>query len=343
MRELEKKASLLANKSDFEIAEMAKQQAIREMAAQQIDNNNDVVKLLNSMAMRAAAFTVRDQQLEEKKRIEEMEKEIDKRMDILIEVDRIKDIQRREEEEKYKLVKRFDDRKVINEQIEARQRTRMLAVEAREQENQSMRDLMSKYAEEDRLAAERRKVEIERSRVEVIKANEDAIRRKKDAKFVEKKEMDDILIYQAMKDAEIARREAEEAAIEKSKKERQAKLLAEQERAQSNQGKLDELRARRAFEEKERNARQKEKADAMKRKADMKELLNSRAKQAEDKLARQRATKELEQDEIYYQLQYTQKMDARERAEQEAKKKKADEHRRNLHAQIDEIERLRNR
>lgn len=40
-----------------------------------------------------------------------------------------------------------------------------------------------------------------------------------------------------MRDAEMKRREDEEAAIDRAKKERQAKLLAEQEKAQCNAGK----------------------------------------------------------------------------------------------------------
>jgi hypothetical protein len=87
---------------------MARKQAIRDMAEKQIDNNFDVVKLLNSMAQRAAAFTIRDQQLEEKHRLELQQKEFEKKMDMMIELDRLKDIQRREEEENYKRSKRVE-------------------------------------------------------------------------------------------------------------------------------------------------------------------------------------------------------------------------------------------
>lgn len=341
MKELEKRAVQLAKKSDIEIAEAAKKQAIRAMAEEQIDNNSDVVKLLNSMAQRATAFTIREKQLEEKKRLEQIEKEYDRRMDILIEIDRIKDIQRREEEEKQKRVKRVEDRKVINEQIAQRQRQRLLEVEAREQENGNMRSLMKKYEEADRLAATKRHEMIEKSKAEVILANEVAIRRKKEIKEAEKKEVEDILLYQAQKDAELARREEEEAALERTKKERQAKLLAQQERAQNNQGKLDELRARRAAEEKERLTRQKEKDEALKRKADMKELLDSRAQQAADKIERQKAAKQQADEEIMYQLMYAKKMEDRENAEMKAKQDKVSDFKMKLHAQIDDVRRQR--
>lgn len=67
MKELEKRAVLLAKKSDSEVAEIAKKQQIREAAEKQIDDSLDAVKLLNSMAARATAYSIRDQQLEEKK------------------------------------------------------------------------------------------------------------------------------------------------------------------------------------------------------------------------------------------------------------------------------------
>jgi Trichohyalin-plectin-homology domain len=84
----------------------------------------------------------------------------------------------------------------------------------------------------------------------------------------------------------LLKREQEEAAIEKLKKERQAKLLAESERSASNAGKADEIRARRAAEEYERRMRIKEKEDAAKKKAEIAELVRARKIQAEDKKAR---------------------------------------------------------
>jgi len=341
MKELEKRAVLLAKKSDIEIAESAKKTAIRALAEEQIDNNSDVVKLLNSMAQRATAFTIREKQIEEKHRLEKVEQEFDRRMDILIEIDRIKDIQRREEEEKQKRSKRIEDRKVINDQIAQRQRLRLLEVEAREQENSMMRTLMKKYEEDDVVQGLKRKELIEKSKAEVLDANEAAIRRKREQKEAEKKEVEDILIYQAQKDAELARREAEEEALEKSKKERQAKLLAQQERAQNSQGKIDELRARRAAEEKERLTRQREKDEALKRKSDMKELLDSRAKQAADKVERQKAAKQQADEEVMYQLMYAKRLEDRELAEQRAKQEKVSDFKSRLHAQIEDVQRQR--
>lgn len=341
MKELEKRSVLLAKKSDVEIAEIAKKQAIRNMAEKKMDGNADVVKLLNSMAQRATAFTIRDQQLEEKERLAKLEKEYDERMDVMIEIDRVSDIMKREADETYKKTKRVEDRKVINEQIAGRERMRMLSLEAREQENQAMRNLMKRYEDEDRVNSAHRAVEMEKSRKAVLLANADAIERKKMAREMEKKEMEDILIYQALKDRELAKREEEEEALAHAKKERQAKLLAQQEKAQNNAGKMDELRARRAAEEKERNERKKEKAEALKRKQEMKLLLESRARQAADKIERAQSAKRQADEAILMDLEYTKKMDEREQRERHIKAERTEEHRVRLQQQIEERDRQR--
>ncbi len=139
-----------------------------------------------------------------------------------------------------------------------------------------MRQMMSRYADEDQRKAQQRAQEIARSKIEFIRANEEAIRMRGAIKEREKQEMEDILVYQAIKDAELAKREQEEAELEKVKRERLVQMLATQERAQSNAGKLDEIRARRAAEEKERLARQRERDEAEKRRNDIKQLMSER-------------------------------------------------------------------
>ena len=57
---------LKAKKSDIEIAKLARERTIRDLATKQMDENSDLVKMLNTLGARAAAFTIRDQQLEEK-------------------------------------------------------------------------------------------------------------------------------------------------------------------------------------------------------------------------------------------------------------------------------------
>jgi len=340
---LEEKAKKNAKKSDAELAKAARDQAIREMAEEKLVDETDLVKMLTTLGARAAAFTIRDRQLEEKKKREEAELEYDRRLDMMMEVDRLKDLQRRDEEENYKRSKRFEDRKVITEQIEERRRMKLIAAEAREQENIAMRNMIQKYAEEDKRTAEKRRAEVERSRLEVLAANEKAIQRKKDAKLQEKMEMDEILRYQAQRDAELARREEEEARKELLKKEQQAKLLASQERSQNKQAELDELRARRAAEAHDRKIREQEREMARKRKAELQELTQARTRQAEEKKNRMQAQKDADLIEIEHAKAYAAKMAEREAREEAHKARLANEHRENIRIQIEEAEQQRAR
>lgn len=344
MKELEKRSILLAKKSDIEVSNIARAEAIRAMAAQKVDENSDMVKLLTSLAARAAAFTIRDSQLIEKEHRQKIDDEYNRRMDMEMEIDRIKDLQRREKDEAEKRCKRIEDRKVITEQMEYRKRLKLLAAEAREQENLQMRNLAKKYEEDDKEAARKRAIEIEKSKKEVLLANEESLRRKREARELEKKEVQDILIYQKLKDAEMLKREQDEAAIELLKKERQAKLLAQQERAQNNQGKLDEIRARRAQEEHERRARKKEKEEQEKRRSDLTELTLARAAQAQAKKDRQDAEKQLLDLEYQDCLEFMRKQGEREENEKYEKTEKNVDYRKQLQNQIDgrEFERKQN-
>jgi hypothetical protein len=104
---------------------------------------------------------------------------------------------------------------------------------------------------------------------------------------------------------------------------------------QNNSGKLDELRARRAAEEKERRTREKEKTEARKRKEDMSELMDARAKQAEDKVRRGVLEKAKVADEIANNHQYIRSMEEREHREAAEKEKKTNKFRDELLKQIE--------
>ena len=86
MRELGKREEKHLKKSDEEIARQARDDAIRRMAEAKIDEESDVSKMLTSMASRAIAFTIRDQQLAEKRERENIEAEYDRRMDVIMEL-----------------------------------------------------------------------------------------------------------------------------------------------------------------------------------------------------------------------------------------------------------------
>jgi hypothetical protein len=87
---------------------------------------------------------------------------------------------------------------VIVGQIKTREKARLLEGEARERENQQMKQLMKKYEDEDREKAEKRKLDVERSKQEIMAANAESIRRKDDAKLKELQEAEYLKMYQVI-------------------------------------------------------------------------------------------------------------------------------------------------
>ena len=111
-----------AKKSEMEVEKQARNEAIRQMAEKELDENLDLVKMLNCLGSRATAFTIRDSQLAEKGKRAGIEKDYNDRMDKLMEIDRLRDLAKREEDENVRRGKRIEDRQVIIEQIQAREK-----------------------------------------------------------------------------------------------------------------------------------------------------------------------------------------------------------------------------
>jgi hypothetical protein len=283
MMKMEAASKVHAKKSDVEMAKLTREKTIREYANKLVDENLDLVKMLNTIGSRAAAFTIRDAQLEEKAGRGGEERDYNKKMELEMEIARLKDLSERERIEDDKRSRRIADREVIVGQIQYRAKLKMLAEEQVERDNQVMLKQIAKYAEEDAAKAARHKIEVEKSKVEIMKANAESIERKKAARAAEIAEVEALRIYQAKRDAEMARREQEEEDIANEKREQQKKLLAQQEKVQSGQAEVDELRARRYAEERERKARNEERSKAFKKQSQMKELMASRKSQAEAK------------------------------------------------------------
>lgn len=277
---------------------------------------------------------MREQQLVEKHRREALDRDYEQRMDILMEIERLKEITRREQEEKQKGYQRLEDRKVIVEQMEERRRIQILAAEAREQENQQMRNLVKKYEEDDQRVLEKKRIEIDKSRAEVLRANQTAIQKKIDSKVDARREVEEILAYQLKRDMEMKRREDEEAELTLAKRTRAKQLLDEQERVMNHQDKRDEVMARRFAEEKERIERNKEKEARLKKQRDIEVLLQSRETAAEHKRQQELVEKQMELLSIEAQSRHTAIMDAREAEAEKAKREASMHHRQGIMEQI---------
>uniref|UniRef100_A0A7S2V0X2 Cilia- and flagella-associated protein 45 n=1 Tax=Fibrocapsa japonica TaxID=94617 RepID=A0A7S2V0X2_9STRA len=224
------------------------------------------------------------------------------------------------------------------QQMQDRQRRKLLEEEAREQENQAMLAMMRKFEDDDRSKQMKHKEEVRQARLEVLSANERAIQMREHMKIKEREEEEAILAYQAKKDEDLRVREQEEIVRQRLMKERQAKLLAQQEKTQNKQAELDELRARRAAEEKERRERARELAAAQKHRHDIACLQEDRKRQEQQKRFMQMKEAEQQIQEYQAAMAYSNQVAEREREEFQRKQHASMDHRSAILTQINEAE-----
>lgn len=295
---------------------------IIKQAQKKIDQTHDIAKLIKSYSERAMAFTIRDQQLIDKKVIANQENAYENHMNLAMEIERLRCLHEIETEEQNRIMKRQTDLRVIEDQIEYRRQQKILAEEAQEIENSQIRLAATNLkAEEEQL--ERQKMELLRqNRIEYTKANEVAIALKKHRKQSEKEEEQRLLAYQLERDKAMRRREREEAEASHQKKELQKKMLESQEKHIDTKAQLDQIRARRAVEETERKYRQKVLQEARRRKEELMMLNEGRKQLLEQKLMMQKLRKEEELEEIRNATVLANEMAKRERNEAEARERK---------------------
>jgi len=126
MLDLEEIRKKNIKKSDIEIEMDAKNKILNLRADQMKLDDHDDVKDMNKMVAYSKCVTIRDKQLLEKqKRIDEEQAE-EERLDLMMEIERLKKIQQLDEEEEYKKQARLHGAIVIQNQIKERSQLRII-------------------------------------------------------------------------------------------------------------------------------------------------------------------------------------------------------------------------
>ena len=178
-------------------------------------------------------------------------------------MERLKELKVWEEREAEKKIQRYQGKMVITEQIKDRERQRVRAKELLELERLEMVKKTQELVEEEKVALEVKRIENDRmSKVvaEFNRKNEGNKERKKR----EERELDvRMLQYQIDKGKKEEEELAEKRRLQDEKEKETQKLREKQEKAKDQQSVMDAIRAKRAFEESERNAREKEKREIL--------------------------------------------------------------------------------
>ena len=103
-------------------------------AQKQIDEDRDDVKHMNQMMLYSKVVTIRDKQLEENKMLEQEWIEEQKRLDIMMEIERLKQCQEQEVREVRKKEAQKRGAQVIIDQIMERDQQRIAEQELRDKE-----------------------------------------------------------------------------------------------------------------------------------------------------------------------------------------------------------------
>ncbi len=287
-----------------------------------VSKDDDAVKVMDKMVLYAKIATIRDRQLDERKVMEDVYKQKENRMDVMMELERLKEIQFLQEREKELKRQRMQGARIVVEQIKESDHERMRKREQQERERIQMLKAMEKLAEEDKRRQEELRLRQQNQINEAVAANKIA-QLAKQKKVLEEKEEDlKILIFQREKDRQEEAILAEKKRIAAEKEIELQKLREKQKRSSDKQGELDAIRAKRAFEENERKERQKEEEKKLEQQRLMEMLVleNKKQKEAKEKILAEEAQREKEE----FNKRIMEQMKEIEKEKQLALKKKED-------------------
>ena len=325
--------------TESELAERETRTRLLAHARQSIDSSHGDVKHMDQMVLYAQCATIRDAQILEKRRIEDQLIADEKRMDLAMEAERVRTLRLMEEREAARAEEQRLGAAVIITQIEERQQERIRAQEQREQEAQAMlaRVQALEQAEE---AQRQNKVLAGRKLLEsVLEANNAQARAKLRKKQEEIDEELRIQAYIRGKEAREAANEAELARVKNAKELEIARLRAMQERAQDRQAAIDELRAKRYQEAKDRSWRQGELESGARRDAIKRDIAHAREAQRQEKARRIAEQSLLERDEYMRVLDWQNAQTASDAAKQAAAAQAAAQHKADIQRQMGDKER----
>ena len=243
-----------------------------------VSKEDDALKEINILCKNAKIATIRDKQLDEKKFMDDIYKRKEEKLDFMMELERLKEIKFKEEQEKENKKLNLDSQKIIIEQILDNERERLKKREQIEKDKLQMKMQLEKMEEEEKKRILKEKHLKEERVQECIRADRLAILQKQKKKIEERElELKDYKynIEKAKREEEYLK-EKKRIALQKEK-EIQA-LREKQEKAQDKQAELDAIRAKRVYEETERKSKLKEKEEEELRAKKMKECIEENEK-----------------------------------------------------------------
>ena len=284
-----------------------------------VDKNDDAIKDLNILCKYAKIATIRDKQLDERKMMENLYKDKEKKLDLMMELERLKEIKFVEDREKETKKLNNERQQIIIDQILDNERVRIKKREMIEKEKLQMKLQLEKFEEEEKKRILHEKQLKEQIIKQCLDVDKYAILLKQKKKIEEKEE--------ELKDAKynIEKAKKEEEYLKEKKrialeKEKEIQLMREkQKKAQDKQAELDAIRAQRDYDEAERKAILKEKQEEIMKQRKLRECIedNEMHKKTKEKQMADHLNNEKEE---YEKLQKERQRQLEEEKEKQRKK-----------------------
>ena len=310
--------------------EVKKNNNLLEEAQKILDQNEDCVKDMEKLALYAKVASIRERQLKEHEMMEQMYKKKEERLDTMMELERLKELKHQQDRENNRKKQQRDGCLIVIDQIKRKEYEKIKQREIIEKERQIILKQLKELSDEELRENERKRVANEVAAKEIVKSNRiNALNKQK--KILEEKEEDlKIFKYNLEKMKKEEEEYKERKRIQEEKEREVQKLREKQEKAIDKQAELDAMRAKRAYEQSEREARIKEENEKILKRKKIEELIASNERQ---KLERQKQLAEqarLEQEEYKKIVKQQMEEEEKERRADEDKKKKLYENTKDL-------------
>ena len=235
--------------------------------------NNHIVKNFEQICRKAKIATIWDRQMEERKMMEGMYLNKEKRLDEMMELERLKEIKYIEDREKINKKIKIQSQKAIIEQIYDNDVERNKKREEIEREKILMLKQIEKMKEEEKKIFQMRKLEKKEKIKEFVHSLDIQALEKKKKKLQEKEEELKIEKFNIEKKAR-EEKLLEEKKLIAQKKERELQALREkQEKQKDKMDEINEIKARKAMIENEIKEKKKMEEETIKKEKRIKEMI----------------------------------------------------------------------
>ncbi|KAM4565594.1 cilia- and flagella-associated protein 45 isoform 2-T2 [Odontesthes bonariensis] len=324
--------------TDLELEARDRDQGLVERADALRMEQEVEIKKLNQLILGAQCQATRDAQIQEKTQIQAELAEEEKRMDMMMEVERRKAVERIEMLDELRKEARMKGKQHIDNQIQKHLEEKQIQYEMKEVEKMQARENQERMDLEDLKASERKKMVQQLLQGDVMRINAETMRAKE--RRLEEEKMADMRDMEYTK-KKLEREEEYEAEQKRLKKEKEleiARLRMQQEKAKDTKAEQDEIRARRNHEMVEREWRLKQKEMAAK-KARVEEMLRvDRLEQVQDKEQSRLIEAGREKAVFERELKLQQKAKAQQKEKEDKQRQGAQRHAQALRQQVKERE-----